>query len=133
MSPNEAKLIIEDLANGIDPDTREVLADPTIFNRPKIIRALFIAAKMLDKLSTENKKFGEIDDLSKKVKREKTRTINTGNPWSNKEDNQLLSSFDGGIPVKNIAENHGRTIGAISARLVRLGRIDKRKDVYLKT
>lgn len=116
MSPNEAKSVIEALANGVDPESGEVLSDQSIFNHPQIIRALFVATKALD-------------DLSKKEKRENALPGNAGKSWSESEDNELLAAFDGGLPVKDIAAKHGRTLGAIASRLVRLGRIKERADV----
>lgn len=132
MSPNEAKSIIEALANGLDPETGEVLPEQTILNQPKIIRALFFATQVLDNLSKEKNPGNAVADLSKKAKREKTRLGNAGKGWTNTEDNVLLSSFNGGVPVKDIAARHGRSIGAIAARLVRLGCVNERKDVYFK-
>jgi hypothetical protein len=51
MSPNEAKSIIEALANGVDPETGEVLSAQSVFNNPQVIRALFIATNALDSLA----------------------------------------------------------------------------------
>jgi len=132
MSPNEAKLIIEALANGLDPETGEVLSEQTILNQPKIIRALFIATHALDVLSEEKRHVTVVEDLSKKAKREKTHPGNAGKGWSNNEDNELLSSYNAGVSIKDIAAKHDRTVGAIAARLVRLGCIDERKDIYMK-
>jgi uncharacterized protein (UPF0254 family) len=112
MSPNEAKSIIEALANGVDPETGEVLSAQSVFNNPLVIRALFIATKALD-------------SLAKREQREKTLPDNAGKAWSEIEDSELLSAFDVGRSIKDIAAKHGRTEGAISARLIRLGRIKK--------
>ena len=113
MSPNEAKLIIENLENGIDPETGEDLSGQSIFNNPQVIRALFVATKALD-------------SLVKKEKREKTLPDNAGKSWSESEDSELLTAFDSRHAVKDIAAKHGRTEGSIVARLVRLGRIIKK-------
>ncbi|MFH0810421.1 MAG: hypothetical protein V2A77_08155 [Pseudomonadota bacterium] len=115
MSPEEAKSIIEALANGIDPETGEVLSGEGVFNRPKIIRALFLAAKALD-------------DLVKGENRVKALPGNAGKAWSETEDSELLAAFDGGLPIKEIAARHGRTGGAITSRLIRLGRIKERAE-----
>lgn len=48
MSPLEAKKIIDALANGIDPETGEILPDQSTFNSPQVIRALFVAVKALE-------------------------------------------------------------------------------------
>ena len=112
MSPNEAKSIIGALANGVDPETGEVLSTQSVFNNPQVIRALFIATSALD-------------SLEKKEKWEKTLPVNAGNAWSETEDSELLSAFDLGCSIKDISAEHSRTVGAISSRLVRLGRIKK--------
>lgn len=119
MSPNEAKSIIEALANGIDPETGEVLPVQGIFSQPQVIRALFIAAKALDHLATQEN-------------RDKTVPENAGKPWSPSEDSELLKRFDAGISMKALAASHGRSNGAIASRLVRLGRIKDRAEVYVR-
>ena len=112
MTPNEAKSIIEALANGVDPETGEVLSAKSVFNNPQVIRALFIATDALD-------------SLAKREKREKALPGNAGNAWSETEDSDLLSAFDAGGSIKDISAKHGRTEGAIASRLIRLGRIKK--------
>ena len=63
MSPNEAKLIIETLANGIDPETGEDLSGQSIFNNPQVIRALFVATKALDSLVKKEKTGRLLDNM----------------------------------------------------------------------
>jgi hypothetical protein len=117
MSPLEAKKIIEQLANGIDPETGEILPAQSIFNSPQVIRALFVASKALD-------------GATRRADRNKSLPSNAGRSWSDEEDQGLLATFDDGTSVKEIAAKHGRTQGAIAARLVRLGRIKDRAEVY---
>lgn len=112
MSPNEAKSIIEALANGVDPETGKVLSAQSVFNNPQVIRSLFIATKALD-------------SLEKREMREKSLPRNAGKAWLETEDSDLLSAFDMGSSIKDISAKHGRTVGAIESRLVRLGRIKK--------
>lgn len=117
MSPLEAKRIVEALASGIDPETGEVLPAQSTFNSPQVIRALFVAGKALD-------------SAAKRAERDNSLPGNAGRSWSDEEDKELLAIFDSGTPVKCIAAKHGRTQGAIAARLVRLGRIKDRAEVY---
>ena len=117
MSPLEAKKIIESLANGIDPETGEILPAQSTFNSPQVIRALFVAGNALEK-------------AAKRAERDNSLPGNAGRSWSDEEDQALLVNFDSGAPVKEIAVKHGRTQGAIAARLVRLGRIKDRAEVY---
>ena len=113
MSPNEAKPIITALANGIDPETGEVLSEQSVFNNPQVIRALFIATKALDNLER------------RKENRDKALPQNAGNPWSDIEDSELLSAFDTGCSIKALSAKHGRTEGAITARLIKLRITDR--------
>jgi hypothetical protein len=117
MSPFEAKQIIDSLANGIDPDTGEILSAQGVFNSPQVIRALFIAGRALD-------------NLAKRAERDGALPENAGRSWSAEEDKDLLAMFDSGLPVKDISAKHARTHGAITARLVRLGRIKDRAAAY---
>ncbi len=117
MSPLEAKKIIEALANGIDPVTGEILTAQSTLNNSQVIRALFVATQARGK-------------ESKRSERISTLPNNAGRPWSEVEDQQLLTAFDSGTQVKDLAAKHDRTQGAIAARLVRLGRIKERSEVY---
>jgi hypothetical protein len=47
-----------------------------------------------------------------------------GMPWSQDEDARLLREFDQSITIAQIALQHGRTPGAITSRLVKMGRLD---------
>jgi hypothetical protein len=116
MFPLEAKKIIDALANGIDPETGEILPAQSTFNNPQVIRALFAAVKALD-------------NAAKRVQRESSLPGNAGLSWSETEDKELLTIFDAGVPVKEIAMKHARTQGAITSRLVHLGKIKDRTDV----
>ena len=116
MSPLEAKKIIDALANGIDPETGEILPSQSTFNSPQVIRALFVAVSALDK-------------AARRADRDTALPKNAGRSWSDEEDKQFLVIFDSGTPVKEIASRHGRTLGAIDSRLVRLGRIKDSTEV----
>ena len=52
-----------------------------------------------------------------------------GIPWTEAEDSQLRGEFASGFPATTMATNHGRTIEAIAARLVRLNCIKDREDL----
>ena len=118
MYPREAQEIIEALANGIHPETGEILPAQSSFNSPRVIRALFVATKVLER-------------TVKCAERNDKLPCNAGRAWSEIEDTALISSFDAGVPVKKIAAKHGRTLGAIASRLVRLGKIHDRAEARL--
>ncbi|HEX6094965.1 MAG TPA: hypothetical protein VF432_01475 [Thermoanaerobaculia bacterium] len=52
------------------------------------------------------------------------RPAAAGARWTPEEDAILACEFDGGMSVREIARKHGRTSGAITIRLVKLGKLD---------
>jgi hypothetical protein len=108
VSTMEVRHTLEALANGIDPVTGEVLADWSPCHHPPVIRALFYAARPLERLV--------------KPARSSHLSGNAGKPWSKEEDATWLEAFDQGVSVKELAERHARTRGSIESRLVRHGR-----------
>jgi hypothetical protein len=116
METNETIKIIQALANGTDPMTGEVFPDSSPYNHPKIIRALFQTLKALEKHRGREE-------------RERNLPGNAGKPWDEKEDRDLIKGFDARIPTKEIATKHGRTEYAITARLVKLGKISDRANL----
>ncbi|RZF26069.1 hypothetical protein EVC45_29910 [Paraburkholderia sp. UYCP14C] len=114
MNPVEAKTTLETLARGIDPATGELLPEQSPFNNPQVIRALFFAAKEIEKLVEP--------DPAARAERERPK--NAGRAWPPEEDEALLRDFDAGMSPKQLAAKHGRTKGAIDSRLVRLGRVE---------
>jgi hypothetical protein len=114
MNAVEAKTTLETLARGIDPATGEIFAEQSPFNNPQVIRALFFAAKELERLNQS----------APAARAERERPTNAGRSWPPEEDAALLRDFDAGMSAKDLAVKHGRTKGAIDSRLVRLGRVE---------
>jgi hypothetical protein len=114
MDNSEAMRIVQTLANGINPLTGEAFPDTSPYNDPAVIRALFQSLRALERLCQQDK--GGLP-------------TNAGKPWTPEEDNSLVASFDKGTPVRKMASEHGRTEGAIAARLVRLGRLSDRSEI----
>ncbi|UTH72335.1 hypothetical protein [Chromobacterium sp. IIBBL 290-4] len=108
MLPAEARHIIEALASGIDPISGEALPQHDLFNQPDVIRALFMAAHALEA-----------------AKPARSAPGNAGRSWSEEEETRLLQAFDEGRELKQIAAEHGRSRGAITSRLIRLGRLSE--------
>lgn len=50
--------------------------------------------------------------------------VNAGQAWTEDEDERLTGEFEAGMGIAEIARKHGRTYGAIKARLKRRGMID---------
>lgn len=104
MDWQRAQELLITLADGVDPLTGEVLPDSCICNRPEIVRALYC---LLHQMPVRN------------------RPANAGKLWSRAEEKELLREFDLATNQTAIAKKHGRTRGAIEARLAKLGKIKK--------
>ena len=81
-----------------------------VFATPDVIRALFIAAGQLK---------GEPPTAPRK-----SQPAAAGARWTDEEDAVVCGEYDQGVTLSEIAVRHGRTKGAITSRLVKLGRID---------
>ena len=106
MEAKQAARILQQLADGLDPATAEPLPKDSPFNQPDAIRALFTAVRALEGPSKP-------DGPTK-----------AGGRWTDDEDRQLTEAFDAGSSIKELAQKHDRTRGAIRSRLVKLGKID---------
>lgn len=95
--------ILQALAIGTDPVTGEVFPADSPYNQPEIIRALFFA-------------INQLEDINQKG--------NEGLAWS-EEDSLLTQRFNEGTKITQLAKLHSRTYGAIKARLIKLGLLQK--------
>lgn len=110
MEINEALAVIRKLANGLHPETGAPLENNSSLQHPQSIRALNRAVMALEF----------------QLERERARNslpANAGKPWSNQEDTLICDELRRGINFQEIARGHGRTVGSIVARLIRLGKI----------
>ena len=110
METAEAKKIIQLLAEGVNPTTGEIFQENNLYQNDQIVCALYIAVESLE-------------HMEKIEKRRRVLPNNTGKRWTKTEDNELLSKFDSGIPLNELANAHQRTVGAIKSRLIIHGRI----------
>lgn len=106
----EAREIVKNLADGMDPVTGEVFPVESCYQHPQIIRALYIAVESFD--------------LLKKSRKRSTINSKAGSPWTSEEEEQLISAFDAGLDVSDLAKAHSRTPAAITARLQKLGKLE---------
>ncbi|MGY3854905.1 hypothetical protein ACW5W8_19080 [Aeromonas aquatilis] len=111
--------IISALSEGVNPETGEELSEENCFNQPKVIRALFIAKQSLEASIISEKRKSDLPE-------------NAGKPWKPDEDELLANSFDSGLGVDELSRIHKRTKGSIASRLVRLGKINERSDIYTR-
>jgi len=112
MKTEKALQILKILADGIDPTSGEVFANGSVYNRPEVIRALFVAIDALER-------------IKRNERRKSTLPENAGKPWDKLEDEVLSSEFDSGKSIGEIANLHKRTTGAIESRLIKLGKIER--------
>lgn len=108
-----ARQIIEVLAQGIHPITGEAMPDDSPYNAPPVIRALHVVARALDDAPAA--------DAPPRPRR--SPPPNAGKAWTAPEDAALETAFDAGIPLKQVAQELGRTAFALEQRLVKLGKV----------
>ncbi len=119
MEAERAAHILRALADGVDPFTGEVVDDHGPLQNPECIRALFAAVEALG---------GHASERNERAKENRGFDGRAGKPWDEREDGELTERFDAGWNAADIAKHHQRTRGAIRARLVRLGKIENRRD-----
>jgi hypothetical protein len=111
MDHGQALAIVRSLANGVDPESGEVFPPDSAYQRPQVVRALYEAAACLERIERFDR-------------RRQQMPPKTGEPWSEDEDRKLLTAFDAGRSLQEIATTHERTMGAVRARLLKYGRIN---------
>ena len=113
MDLEQAKNILETLADGINPITGETLRKEDSCNQVDVVRALHIALRHLD--------------VPKKSR--KPNAENTGKPWTTADDDILCRMFDTGCSPQDMCNHFQRSNGSIAARLVKLGKINFRDEL----
>lgn len=111
MQTTEALYIVRALSTGANPRTGEVYPPDSPFQNVEIARALMLAVRALERLVEAERK-------------RRALPPNGGNPWTEEEESVLVSSFDSGKSMGEIARELKRTSGAIRARLIKLGKIE---------
>jgi len=110
MNQTEALSVVRSLANGVDPETGEVFPADSAYQRAQTVRALYAAAEALEQ-------------TERSERRKQQLPAKTGEPWSEDEDRRLLSGFDAGRGLPDLATAHQRTQTGVRARLVKYGRL----------
>ena len=116
MELKQAREILIALADGIHPVTGEILPAEDSCNQPEVIRALHTVLAALSPRETRNAP-------------SQKKPAHAGKAWSTEEDDVLCQMFDEGHSVDELCQYFGRSRGGIAARLVRLGKIEERKDL----
>jgi hypothetical protein len=115
MDETNALNVLAALANGVHPATGEVFAADSPYQSPEVVRALFVVIRAFE---ARGKTQARRSDLPQ----------NAGKPWSGEEDQRLLGGFDAGRSIKQLAEEHLRTLAGIQARLEKHGRLRPTAD-----
>ena len=102
--------IIRALANGVNPYTGEEYPADSPYQQAETIRALFAAIQALERTK-------KADD------RQHQLPVNAGKSWTDEEDLRLITAFETGKTIKQLAEEHQRTEGSIRSRLIKHGKI----------
>ena len=110
MDIREALEVIRKLADGLHPETGQAVSGDSMYQHPRAVRALNRAVLALE--------FQEAREHARN-----SLPANAGKPWSNTEDAQICEELRRGVNFQEIARTHGRTLGSIVARLIRLGKI----------
>lgn len=108
-----ARQIIDTLAQGIHPITGEAMPEDSPYNAPPVIRALHAVSRALEG--------GAAGSDATRARR--APPPNAGKAWSAQEDAALETAFDAGIPMKQVAQELGRTLFAVEQRLIKVGKV----------
>lgn len=111
-----ARQIIDTLAQGIHPVTGEAMPEDSPYNAPPVIRALHAVSRALEGAGAAPA------EVPAKPRRD--LPPNAGKAWTAQEDAALETAFDAGIPLRQVAQELGRTAYAVEQRLVKLGKIE---------
>lgn len=108
MQEQRARKILQALVQGVDPGTGEDLAPGTVLQQADVLRALLAGVAALEQVSARAQRRAQLPD-------------NVGRPWAPEEEQTLVTAFQSGESLADIATRHRRTLRAIEARLERLG------------
>jgi hypothetical protein len=110
MEIGEALTIMRALADGVNPETGEVLTADAVYQYLPVVRALHRSVRALEY-------------VAERERSRQTPAVSAGRSWSPAEDAQVCEELRRDIDFHQIAKTHNRTIGSIIARLVKLGEI----------
>lgn len=111
MDTPRALELLRALADGHDPFTGQSFPPGSPYQQADIVRALYCAIEALQAPAAKQK---TAPDPSRPA---------AGKPWTPEEEKHLRDAFASNPSIPELAAAHGRTRGAISSRLVKLGLI----------
>src|SRR2546428_4350459 len=110
MNHDEAMRILMALVEGHDPVSDKPLPADSVLQNAQVMRALLMA-------------HGALQTNVDRHKRRSALPPRVGTPWTDEEDQKLITAWKEQQAVEHIASCHGRTVRAIESRLERLGLI----------
>ena len=121
MNKEQTLRILNALANGIHPATGETFGADSPYQHPDTVRALFEAMRAVEGPGSPAAAPAATPAAERRPAMPES---GSGSRWSTEEEQRLVSSFDTGKTVDELARAHNRSRAAIEARLVRLGKMD---------
>ncbi len=111
MDDNKSLTILQALADGANPFTGEGFPGDSVYQDPRLIRALFAAVQSLEQAAGRRSTRKDLPP-------------NTGKKWAQEEEQKLAVGFESGRSIEELAVVHQRTYGSIEARLAKIGKIE---------
>ncbi len=108
MHEQRARQILQCLVQGVDPFDGTELPSGTILQRAEVLRALLAGVSALEAGAARATRRAQLPR-------------NVGRAWSAEEQNALITSYQSGENLAEVAARHGRTLRGIEARLEKLG------------
>jgi hypothetical protein len=103
-----AKATLKCLVEGVDPVTGYPIPKSMVLHHAVVMRALLCAVEVLHA------------DEARRRRRARLPS-NTGRPWRQCDDAQVLAAFNAGVPLLRIAADHHRSLASVESRLERFG------------
>jgi hypothetical protein len=110
MEFHEALEVVRRLANALHPETGAPLESTSVLRHPQAVRAL-------------NRAIAALEFQQERERARNSLPASSGKPWTSQEDALICDELRRGINFQEISRGHGRTVGSIVARLIRLGKI----------
>jgi hypothetical protein len=115
MEREHALKILNALANGVHPATGELFGADSPYQHPDTVRALVEAMRVME---------GAPRERAAADRRGGSLPSNNFLRWTSEEEERLAAGFDAGKTPAELAQSHNRSLAAIEARLLKLGKID---------
>lgn len=126
MNNEEARRILAQLAEGVDPITGEVFPNQHVCNEPVVIRALYKAMSALEESAHD-------DSLPQKAEQNercsRANQVNNSKPWTAEEDTYLRHAHRCGATYEQMSAHLLRSPRVIMCRSVFLGLADSKSII----